>query len=132
MVLVKEVAKRKREQECRSIKERLSEKTRKLSDLYNSTDVIRKLHAIETGINHLIGEGPPPRPVDRREDTRRYYQQNKKVIADQRRKRRQELRAIAEEENRRLKESRYAAEPPRPWDAFQAKMDQLPKGACVH
>ena len=132
MVLVKEVAKRKREQECRAIRERLDDKTRKLSDLYNSTDAIRTLQALETTMNHLLGERPPPRPADRRGAKREYYQNNKDAILSQQRKKRQELRAIAEEENRRLKESRDAAEPPRPWDAFQAKMDRLPKGACVH
>lgn len=132
MVLIKEVAKRKRLEECEALRERLSEKTRKLIDLYNSTTAIRKLHAIETAVDHLLGERQSSTALDRREDTRRYYQQNKGAIADQQRKRRQELRALAQEENRRLKESRDAADPPRPWDAFQARMAELSEEACVH
>ena len=132
MVLVKEVAKRKREEECRATRERLDDKTKKLSDLYNSTDAIRKLQAIETAVDRLIGERPLPRPVDRRGAKREYYQTNRDAILSQQKKKRQELRTMAQEANKRLKESRDETEPLRPWDAFQAKMDQLPKEACVH
>jgi len=129
-ILVKDVAERKRAEDCEAIRERLSDKTKRLADLYNSTEAIRKLNAMETALDHLIGERPPPRPKDRRGAKRDYYQNNKDVILSQQKKRRQELRAIAEAETKRLKDSRDASKPPPPWDSFQAKMDELSREAC--
>lgn len=138
MVLVRDVAQKMRDDECRSIRERLSGNTEKLNELYMQPDAVRKLQAIETAIDRLIGAKPPPRVPDRREGKREYYKKNKSAVLGQQRKRRQELRAMAQEQSKKAKEVKQTSNEEKPggqWERLQVKIARLARdnaSACVH